>query len=246
MMTGRLIVVGFGPGSKEDMTIRAIDAIEGADLIVGYTTYVDILKEFFPHKTYKVSGMMREIERCKMAIEDALTGKNVAMVSSGDSGIYGMSGIIYQLVEDMDADIEVEVVPGITAASSASALLGSPLMHDTALISLSDLLTPLDLIMKRVKAAAESDMVAVFYNPKSKTRTDYLSKAIGILKEHRSPSTPIGIVRNIGRKDEVAWTTTFQEFDDSKVDMFCTVVVGNTQTYMFKDLMVTPRGYSLD
>ena len=143
-MKGRLHVVGFGPGSKGDMTQRAIDAIQNADVVTGYTTYVKIIEPFFPGKNYKATGMMKEVDRCRMAVEDAMSGKDVAMISSGDSGIYGMAGIIYQIAEEMNADIEIDTIPGITAASSAASILGAPLMHDTAIISLSDLMTPIE------------------------------------------------------------------------------------------------------
>ena len=244
-MKGKLTVVGFGPGSKEDMTFRAASAIEEADIVTGYTTYIDILKEFFPNKTFKSTGMMKEVERCRMAVQDAMSGKKVAMVSSGDSGIYGMAGIIYQMADEMGADIEIETVPGITAASSAASLLGAPLMHDLALISLSDLMTPLELIMKRVDCAGIGDMVIALYNPKSKNRTDYLEQAVGILKKHRSGDTPVGIARNIGRKDQETTITTLSTIDYSQVDMFCTVVIGNSQTYVSNGRMITPRGYRI-
>ncbi|MBR7124812.1 MAG: precorrin-3B C(17)-methyltransferase, partial [Candidatus Methanomethylophilaceae archaeon] len=150
MAKGRLHVVGFGPGGKDDMTFRAARVIENADIVTGYTAYVNLMKKVFPDKEFKATGMMKEVERCRMAIEDAMSGKDVAMISSGDSGIYGMAGIIYQLAEEMGADIEIDCVPGITAAASSASILGAPLMHDFAIISLSDLMTPLDLIMKRV------------------------------------------------------------------------------------------------
>ncbi|MDR1404995.1 MAG: precorrin-3B C(17)-methyltransferase [Candidatus Methanoplasma sp.] len=244
-MRGKLSVVGFGPGSKEDMTIRAADAIEGADIITGYTVYTDILKEFFPGKTYKSTGMMKEIDRCRMAVEDAMSGKTVAMVSSGDSGIYGMAGIIYQTADEMKAEIDIEIVPGITAASAAASLLGAPLMHDAALISLSDLLTPIDLIMKRVDCAGAGDMVTVLYNPKSKKRTEHLEQAVLILLKYRSPDTPVGIARNIGRKDQEVTVTALGRINPDTVDMFCTVIVGNSQTYVSGGRMITPRGYDI-
>lgn len=171
---GKLTIVGFGPGGRADMTVRAVEAIESADIVTGYTTYVDLLREAFPDKTYKATGMMKEIDRCRMAIEDAEKGRSVAMVSSGDSGIYGMTGLIYELLDEMGADIEVEAVPGVTAASSSAAILGAPLMHDTALISLSDLMTPIEKIMRRVDCAGQADFVIALYNPKSKHRTEYL------------------------------------------------------------------------
>ena len=242
-MAGKLTIVGFGPGSKGDMTLRAVEAIESADIVTGYTTYVKILKEFFPDKNYKATGMMKEIDRCRMAIEDAMAGNKVAMVSSGDSGIYGMTGLVYELAFDMKADVEIDAVPGVTAASSAAAVLGAPLMHDTALISLSDLMTPIERIMKRVELAGESDFVIVLYNPKSHGRTEYLAQAADILLRCRSPDTPVGIVRDIGRKDQSKTITTLGKLKDAEVDMLCTVVIGNSQSYAKDGLMITPRGY---
>ena len=244
-MSGKLYIVGFGPGSKEDMTFRAAKVIEDVDIVTGYTTYVNILREFFPSKVYKATGMMKERDRCRMAIDDAVDGRSVAMVSSGDSGIYGMAGIIYQLMEEMDVDVEVEVVPGITAASAASAILGAPLMHDLSIISLSDLMTPIETIMKRVDCAGESDMVVCFYNPKSKGRSHNLSKAADVLLRYRSSDTPVGIVRNAGRADQKETITTLGSLKDADVDMLCTVIIGNSQTYVTGGHMITPRGYSI-
>jgi len=243
MSSGRLHVVGFGPGGKDDMTFRAARVIENADVVTGYTAYINLMRDIFPEKEFKATGMMKEIDRCRMAIQDAMSGKDVAMISSGDSGIYGMAGIIYQLAEEMDADIEIDCVPGITAASSSASILGAPLMHDFAVISLSDLMTPLDLIMKRVDRAAESDMIITLYNPKSKGRTEYLNQAKNIILKYRSSDTPVGVVRNAGRNDETHWITTLGELDDSKVDMFCMVIIGNSKTYISKGRMITPRGY---
>ncbi|MCQ2085365.1 MAG: precorrin-3B C(17)-methyltransferase [archaeon] len=242
-MTGKLIVVGFGPGSKGDMTLRAVEAIETADIVTGYTTYVKILKEFFPDKNYKATGMMKEIDRCRMAIEDAMAGNKVAMVSSGDSGIYGMTGLIYELAFEMNADIEIESVPGVTAASSGASVLGAPLMHDVCLISLSDLMTPIEKIMKRVELAGEADFIIALYNPKSHGRTEYLAQATDLLLKTRSPDTPVGIVRDIGRKDQTKTITTLGKLKEAEVDMVSTVIIGNSQTYVKNDLMVTPRGY---
>lgn len=164
----KLYVVGFGPGGYEHMTVRAVDVIKSADIVTGYTTYVNMLKEFFPDKQYLSTPMKKEVDRCRLAVSKAMEGYTVAMVSSGDSGIYGMAGIVLQVAKEMNADIDIEVVPGVTAASAAASVLGAPLMHDTALISLSDLMTPLDLIMKRVDCAGQSDFVICLYNPKSK------------------------------------------------------------------------------
>ena len=242
-MKGKVTVVGFGPGSRGDMTQRAVDAIENADVVTGYTTYTKILREFFPDKIYKETGMMKEVDRCRMAVEDAVSGKKVAMVSSGDSGIYGMTGLIYQIVQETGADVEVESVPGVTAASSGASILGAPLMHDTALISLSDLMTPIEKIMKRVELAGEGDFVIVLYNPKSHGRTEYLGRAADILLKIRSADTPVGIARRIGRADESTEITTLGRLSEADVDMFSTVFIGNSQTYVRDGIMITPRGY---
>ncbi len=242
-MTGRVTVIGFGPGDRADMTERAVQAIERADVVTGYTTYVRILEAQFPDKKYKATGMMKEVDRCPMAIEDARQGLDVAMVSSGDSGIYGMAGIIYQLAEELKAPIEIDVVPGVTAASAAAAILGAPLMHDVALISLSDLMTPLELIMKRVDCAGQADFVICLYNPKSKGRPEYLAQAAAILLKYHPAATPVGIVRDAGRPDMSRTITTLGELKDADVDMFCTVVIGNSQTYVANGRMITPRGY---
>ena len=230
---GKLYVVGFGPGGYEHMTEKAIEVIKNADVVTGYTTYVNILKEFFPDKNYLATPMMPE----------AMKDQTVALVSSGDSGIYGMAGIIYQVAEEMNANIEIETVPGVTAASAAASVLGAPLMHDFAVISLSDLMTPFDLIMKRVDCAGQGDMIVCLYNPKSKKRVDYVEKAADILMKYRKPETPVGIVRNAGRKDETSCITTLGELKDADIDMFSVVIVGNSQTYTKNGRMITPRGY---
>ena len=246
-MVGRLHVVGFGPGGKEHMTFKAAEVIQNADVVTGYTTYVKLMQPIFPDKVYKATGMMKEVDRCRMAIEDAMTGKDVAMISSGDSGIYGMAGIVYQLADEMHADIDIDTVPGMTAASTAASVLGAPLMHDLAIISLSDLMTPIDLIMKRVDCAGEGDMIVCLYNPKSKTRTEYLNDAQKILLKHRSPETPVGIVRHAGRGDmESKQITTLGDLDKADVDMFCIVIIGNSQTYVRNGRMITPRGYKIE
>ena len=234
---GKLYVVGFGPGGYEHMTEKAIEVIKNADVVTGYTTYVNILKEFFPDKNYLATPMMQEVKRCQMAVEEAMKDQTVAMVSSGDSGIYGMAGIIYQVAEEMNANIEIETVPGVTAASAAASVLGAPLMHDFAVISLSDLMTPFDLIMKR--------MIVCLYNPKSKKRVDYVEKAADILMKYRKPETPVGIVRNAGRKDEASCITTLGELKNADIDMFSVVIVGNSQTYTKNGRMITPRGYQV-
>lgn len=241
-----IYVVGFGPGDKQFMTMQAVEIIEQADLIVGYTTYTDILKAQFPDKKYLSTPMRKETDRCRLAIEKALEGNTVAMVSSGDSGIYGMAGIMLEIADDMQADVEIVTVPGITAASTAASVLGAPLMHDLSLISLSDLMTPLELIFRRVEAAASADFVISLYNPKSGKRVDYLEKAADIIMKYRDKGTPVGIVRNAGRPDQKAWLTTLSELKNEPVDMFCVVIVGNSQTYIKNNRMITPRGYKIN
>ncbi len=219
--------------------------IKKADVVTGYTTYVNLLKEYFPDKHYIATPMMQEVKRCEMAVEEAGKDQIVAMVSSGDSGIYGMAGIIYQVADEKNADIEIETVPGVTAASAAASVLGAPLMHDFAVISLSDLMTPLDLIRKRVDCAGQGDLIVCLYNPKSRKRTGYVEQAADILMKYRKPRTPVGIVRNAGRKDETMDITTLEELKDAEIDMFSIVIIGNSQTYVKNARMITPRGYSL-
>ena len=239
----KLYVVGFGPGGYDHMTMKAVQVIRDADIITGYTTYVDMLKAYFPEKTYLSTPMKREVDRCRMAVEKTLEGHHVAMVSSGDSGIYGMAGIVLQIVDEMQADIEVEVVPGVTAASAAASVLGAPLMHDMAMISLSDLMTPLDQIMKRVECAAMGDFVVCLYNPKSKKRVDYVERAADIMMKYQTPQTPVGIVRNAGRDGEKMTLTTLENVKNADIDMFSVVIIGNSNTYIKEGRMITPRGY---
>lgn len=241
----KLYVVGFGPGGYEHMTVRAVEAIRSAEIVTGYTTYVEMLKEIFPDKEYLSTPMKKEVDRCRLAVSKAMDGQTVAMVSSGDSGIYGMAGIVLQVADEMGADIDIEVIPGVTAASAAAAVLGAPLMHDTALISLSDLMTPLDLIMKRVDCAGQSDFVICLYNPKSKKRTEYIGMAADILMKYRKADTPVGIVRHAGRSGESSAVTTLGELSSAQIDMFSIVVIGNSQTYVKDGKMITPRGYKL-
>ena len=239
-MKGKIYVIGLGPGGKQDMTYRAVAALHECDVIAGYTTYIDLIKADFADKEFIVTGMRKETERCKAAVETARQGKIVAMVSSGDAGIY----VMYEVAEAYD-DVDIEVVPGITAAGSGGALLGAPLVADSCLISLSDLLTPLEKIMKRVEAAAETDFVICLYNPASKGRPDYLKQACQIIRNYREDKTPVGIVRNIGRSEESVRVMTLAEATDAQVDMFTTVIIGNSRTRIIKDKMVTPRGYRL-
>ena len=237
-------VIGMGPGNFEQMTFEARRALEQSDVIVGYTVYVDLLREHFPEKQFLTTPMRQEVERCRMAFEEAKKGQTVAMVCSGDAGVYGMSGLILELQQEYP-ECEVEVVSGVTAALAGGAVLGAPLMHDFAVISLSDLMTPFDLIMKRVDCAGQGDMIVCLYNPKSKKRVDYVEKAADILMKYRKPETPVGIVRNAGRKDEASCITTLGELKNADIDMFSVVIVGNSQTYTKNGRMITPRGYQV-
>ena len=238
----KLFVIGIGPGGGLDMTGRARAALEACDVIVGYTVYVDLLRADFPDKEIKTTPMRKEVDRCRMAVEETAAGKNVAMVCSGDSGVYGMAGLCYEVAQEYDP-IDIEVIPGITAACGGAAVLGAPLMHDFAVISLSDLMTPWEKIEKRLKLAAAADFVLCLYNPSSHKRHDYLQKACDILLTEKAPETVCGFVRNIGREGEECTVLTLGELRDTPVDMFTTVFIGNSQTKVISGKMVTPRGY---
>ena len=241
----KIYVVGIGPGAYEDMTIRAAKALEESDVIIGYTVYVDLLKEQFAKKEFLTTPMRQEVKRCQMAYEEAIKGKKVSMVCSGDAGIYGMASLMYE-VGEMYPEVELQIIPGVTAALGGSAVLGAPMSHDSCLISLSDLLTPWDTIEKRLRLAAEADLVIALYNPSSKKRKTYLSKACHILMEHKDAHTVCGIVRNIARKGEEMKILTLQELESTEVDMFSTVFIGNKDTKIINGHMVTPRGYRKD
>lgn len=238
----KVYVVGMGPGAYEQMTVAAVRALEKCEVIVGYTVYVDLLKKHFPEKEYMTTPMRKEPERCRMAFEEALKGRATAMVCSGDSGIYGMAGLMYEIGEEYP-EVEIEVIPGVTAALGGSAVLGAPLGHDCCLISLSDLLTPWELIEQRLRAAAQADFLICLYNPSSKKRKDYLAKACKILMEYKEGSTVCGIVRNIAREEESMQVLILEELKNTEVDMFSTVYIGNKMTKIINNKMVTPRGY---
>ena len=238
----KLYVVGIGPGAYEKMTIEAANALKNSDVIIGYTVYVDLVKEHFSGKEFLTTPMKKEVDRCVMAFEEAMKGKTVSMICSGDAGVYGMAGLIYELSIDYPP-IEIEIIPGITAACSGAAVLGAPLIHDFAIISLSDLLTPWELIETRLHSAAKADFVICLYNPSSKKRSDYLEKACSIIMEHQSPDTVCGYVKNIGREGQTSQLLTLKELAVTKVDMFTTVYIGNSQTKVINRKMVTPRGY---
>ena len=229
------------------MTPRARESIENADIIVGYNTYLELIKELLVDKTIVGTGMMQEIERCQIAVDKALAGKKVAVISSGDSGIYGMAGLVLELTMKYTEDIRpiVTIIPGISAVSASAAILGAPLMHDFAVISLSDLLTPWDVILKRVEMAAMGDFVIAIYNPKSKRRTSQIREVREIVMKHRDAATPVGIVHHATREGEDMKISNLHEFTHEFIDMFSLVIIGNSQTYVQDGRMITPRGYKL-
>lgn len=238
-----LYIIGIGPGGKERMTLEAIDKIKKSDVIVGYKPYIDYVRDFLDSKEIFSTGMTGEIERCKKAIEFAREGKNVAIISTGDAGLYGMAGPVIELIEE--SGIDFQVVPGLSAIFSAASDLGAPLMMDTAIISLSDLLVSYDRIKKRIRLAAEGDFVIGLYNPRSKGRPDYLKEAFEIIKEYRREDTPVGIVRNSGRNDFSKEITTLSKIDFETVDMKTIVIVGNSTSYILGENIVTKRGYDI-
>ena len=238
----RLSIVGLGPGAGDDLTLRAWRVLRECDVIVGYTVYVDLVRRMFPGKPTLTTGMRREVERCQLALDEAAKGRHVAMVCSGDPGVYGMAGLCLELAGGMPG-VRIDVVPGVTAANGGAAVLGAPLMHDFAVISLSDLMTPREKIRARLEAAAQADLVICLYNPASRKRADYLAWACDVVLAHKSPQTVCGTVRNIGRAGEEWEVMTLAQLRVASVDMFTTVFIGNEATRVVDGRMVTPRGY---
>ena len=238
----KIYVVGIGPGSYEQMTVRAVRVLERCDVIIGYTVYVDLVREYFPEKEFLTTPMRQEEARCRMAFVEAKKGKTAAMVCSGDAGVYGMAGLLLELGAEFP-DTEIEIVPGVTAAVSGAALLGAPLMGDFCVISLSDILVSWEQIEARIRAAVSSGMPVVLYNPSSRRRGDYLKRACEILLEVLPEETVCGIAANIGREGETFQVLTLADLMDTKTDMFTTVFIGNAQTKNIGGRMVTPRGY---
>lgn len=234
--------MGIGPGAYEKMTIEAARTLESCDVIIGYTVYIDLVKENFPDKKFMSTPMKKEKERCVIAFEEANKGQSVAMICSGDSGVYGMAGLIYELSPQYP-NTEISVIAGVTAAVGGAAVLGAPLIHDFCLISLSDLLTPWELIERRLKAAAAGDFVICLYNPSSIKRHDYLQKACEAVLQYKSEDTVCGLVSNIGRDGEAMSVMTLGELKETQVDMFTTVFIGNKSTKLINGKMVTQRGY---
>ncbi len=247
MTRSMLFIVGIGPGGRDHMTLRALEAIGAADVVVGYTRYIELLEGLLEGKEVVSTGMTREVDRCRAAVKQALGGRSVAVVSTGDPGVYGMAGLVLELLERMDPEgtVPVEIVPGVTAVSAAASLLGAPLMTDFAVVSLSDLLTPWEVIRTRLEAAASADFVLALYNPRSRRRVRHLEEACRILLRHRPPDTPAGIVRHALRPGQQVLVTTLAGVPGCEVDMMSVVLVGNRATRTWRDRLVTPRGYPL-
>ncbi|MBQ6416407.1 MAG: precorrin-3B C(17)-methyltransferase [Butyrivibrio sp.] len=245
-MVGKIFIVGMGPGDKSMMTGQAIEAMESSDIIAGYTVYVDLVKDLFPEKAFFTTPMKQEIERCRKSFEFAREGKNVALICSGDAGVYGMASPVYELWEEYP-EVDVCVIPGVTAAISGAAVLGAPINHDFCVISLSDLLTPWEQIEKRLKAAIDGDFSIVIYNPSSKKRADYLKKACDImLSSGADEKRACGYVENIGREGTRAHVCTLSDLKNESVNMFTTVFIGNSRSKLIGDKLVTPRGYRIN
>ncbi len=250
MLEGKLYIVGVGPGHHDHMTYRAKQVIEESDTIVGYETYVNIVQDLIEGKDVYRYAMTQEVERAHQCIDLAKSGKIVSLVSSGDPGIYGMAGLIYEMLAESDWDpkngIPVEIIPGISALNSCASIIGSPLMTDFAVLSMSDLLVPWEIIVKRVEAAAQGDFVIVIYNPSSKKRIHQLQDTIKILLKYRKPTTPVAIIKGAFRDSQTVVLTDLENLPNhsDKLGMITTVIVGNSSTYNYKDLMINPRGYT--
>jgi precorrin-3B C17-methyltransferase len=246
--------VSLGPGAADYLAPKARAALEAAQVVVGYQTYVDLIAPLLTRQEVVATGMKAEVKRCQAAIDRALAGQRVALVSSGDAGIYGMAGLVLEICAarglkaghpdgDGEADFYLEVIPGIPALAAGAALLGAPLMHDFAAISLSDLLTPWEVIQRRVAAAAQGDFVIVLYNPKSKKRDWQLQAVVQLILRHREPRTPVGVVRRAMRPGEEVAVTTLENLPEQPVDMQTIIIVGNSHTFRYGAYLVTPRGY---
>ena len=243
---GKITVIGIGPGSLEDMTPRARKAIEAAEVVAGYNTYIKLVESLLMGKKVIGTAMMQEIDRCRMAVDEAAAGRDTVVVSSGDAGVYGMAGLVLELILQREEAQRPEfggVIAGVSAVNAAASVLGAPLMHDFAVISLSDLMTPWEKIEKRLRMAAMADFVICIYNPSSRKRADYLKKACLCMMEYKKEDTVCGIVKNIGREGECMKILSLKELSETDVDMFTTVFVGNEETRIIGDKMVTPRGY---
>ncbi len=244
----KISVVGIGPGTSDEMTPRARRAIESAEVVAGYNTYIKLIEKFLDGKKIIGRAMMQEVERCQLAVAETLAGRNVVVVSSGDAGIYGMAGLVVEIILDLPENErpQFEIVAGVSAVNAAAAILGAPLMNDFAVVSLSDLMTPWEIIRKRIRAAAAGDFVIALYNPKSKRRITQLDEVQKILLEFREKNTPVGIVTNAGRDGETKIISTLENFTREEINMFSLVLIGNSQTFVKGGFMITPRGYNLN
>ena len=241
---GTIIVAGIGPGSKEDITPAVLEAVRAADAIVGYKYYFQFIEQYVPDGCECIdTGMKKERDRAEQAFELAERGKTVVVISSGDAGIYGMTPLIYEMKRERCSDVEITSLPGISAFQKAASLLGAPIGHDLCVISLSDLMTPWEVIERRIKAAAVGDFVTAIYNPKSNGRYWQLYRLLELFMQHRPGTTPVGYVRQAGRDDQAVKVTTLTEFDPEDVDMFTVILIGNSQSYIHDGLIITPRGY---
>ncbi len=238
-------MVGIGPGNMENMSIRAVEVIKSSDCVIGYKTYINLIKELVEDKEVITSGMRSEIERASLAIEKAESGKVVSVISSGDPGVFGMAGLVLEVAKNCEQRIPVEVVPGIPSENAAAALLGAPLMHDHVTISLSDLLTPWEVIEKRVTLAAEGDFVVVLYNPKSSERKWQIEKTVEILLSKKSSDTPVGVVKSAMRKKQNVTITNLGQVLEHPIDMTTILIIGNSTTFVYDNYMVTKRGYKV-
>lgn len=243
---GKITVIGIGPGSLEDMTPRARKAIEAAEVVAGYNTYIKLIEPLLAGKQVIGTAMMQEIERCRLAVDEAAAGRDTVVVSSGDAGVYGMAGLVLELIlqrEESQRPVFGGIIAGVSAVNAAASVLGAPLMHDFAVISLSNLLTPWELIRKRIEMAAQGDFVTALYNPKSKKRVQNIEEVREIMLKHRDPQTPVGIVTAASRDKEAKVISTLADFTKEDINMFSMVIIGNSQTYVKEGWMITPRGY---
>jgi precorrin-3B C17-methyltransferase len=238
-----LYLIGMGPGSRGEITEDAIKSLEYSDIVMGYSKYIELAEPFLKNKKTESGAVTEEIERAYRAINYVLSGKTVSIVSSGDSAIYGMAGIVFELIAAHKYEIKVKIIPGITALNSAGSLLGVPFMNDFCSVSLSDRLTPEEVILKRLHAAGQGDFVTALYNPVSAKRTELIKKAREIMLQYRKGNTPVGIVKNAYREGELVEISTLENFLSCRMDMFTIVVIGNSGTYVYGDYMITPRNY---
>lgn len=238
-------MVGIGPGATDEISQKALNVLKSAETIVGYKLYIDLIADIVKNKRIIASTMRKEIERVQLAIQEAQSGKTVCIISSGDPGVYGMAGLVLEMVSKENLSLPVEIIPGIPAANAAASVLGAPLMHDYAVISLSDLLTPWEIIEKRVECASEADFVIVLYNPKSSQRDWQIEKTANIILQHKSPATPVGIVKDASREGESVVITTLDKMTSCPIDMTTIIIIGNSTTFIYNNYMVTKRGYQL-